>query len=74
MVIDGDTTLGMVMAFSGYVALMASPLSQIANLVSTALNAAAGGERVYDIVDEEPTSKTRRTPSTLSSRAGTSSS
>ena len=55
MVIGGQTTLGTVTAFAGYVALMASPLSQISNLVSTALNAAAGGERVYHIVDEEPT-------------------
>ena len=55
MVIGGQTTLGTVTAFAGYVALMASPLSQIANLVSSALNAAAGGERVYEIVDEEPT-------------------
>jgi len=55
MVIGGQTTLGTVTAFAGYVALMASPLSQISNLVSTALNAAAGGERVYEIVDEKPT-------------------
>ncbi len=55
MVIGGQTTLGTVTAFAGYVALMASPLSQISNLISTALNAAAGGERVYHIVDEEPT-------------------
>lgn len=55
MVIEGQTTLGTVTAFAGYVALMASPLSQISNLVSTALNAAAGGQRVYDIIDEKPT-------------------
>ena len=55
MVIGGQTTLGTVTAFAGYVALMASPLSQISNLVSSALNAAAGGERVYEIVDEKPT-------------------
>jgi len=55
MVIGGQTTLGTVTAFAGYVALMASPLSQISNLASTALNAAAGGERVYEIVDQKPT-------------------
>ena len=55
LVIGGETSLGTVTAFAGYVALMASPLSQISNLVSTALNAVAGGERVYDIVDEKPT-------------------
>jgi ATP-binding cassette subfamily B protein len=55
LVIGGEVTLGTVTAFAGYVALMASPLSQISNLVSSALNAAAGGERVYAIVDEKPT-------------------
>ena len=34
---------------------MASPLSDISNLLSNALNAAAGGERVYAIVDEKAT-------------------
>jgi ABC-type multidrug transport system fused ATPase/permease subunit len=54
MVIDGTTTLGLVIAFSGYAALLARPLSDIANLTSTALNAVAGGERVFGIIDEEP--------------------
>ena len=54
MVIAGTTTLGVVMAFSGYVALLASPLSQISNLVSNALNAAAGGERIFEVIDQVP--------------------
>ena len=55
MVIEGSTTLGVVMAFSGYATLMASPLGQMSNLVSNALNAIAGGERVFEIIDEQPT-------------------
>jgi ATP-binding cassette subfamily B protein len=55
MVIDGQTTLGVVMSFSGYAGLLASPLGQIANLISNALNASAGGERVFEIIDEKPT-------------------
>ena len=54
MVIAGVSTLGVVMAFSGYVALLTSPLSQIANLVSNALNAAAGGERIFEVIDQVP--------------------
>jgi len=54
MVIGGVTTLGVVMAFSGYAALLTSPLSQIANLVSNALNAAAGGERIFEVIDQVP--------------------
>ncbi len=57
MVIAGQTTLGVVMAFSGYAAILASPLAQIATLITNALNAAAGGERVFKIIDEKPTVK-----------------
>ncbi|MEA3334829.1 MAG: ABC transporter ATP-binding protein [Chloroflexota bacterium] len=55
MVIVGETSLGVVMAFAGYVALMASPLSQISNLLSNALNAVAGGQRIFEVLDTEPT-------------------
>ena len=54
MVINGKTDVGTVMAFSSYSALLSSPLAQIANLVTTTLNASAGGERVLRIVDEKP--------------------
>jgi ATP-binding cassette subfamily B protein len=54
MVIAGATTLGVVMAFSGYVSLLSSPLSQIANLVSNALGAAAGGKRIFEVIDQQP--------------------
>jgi len=54
MVINGKTDVGTVMAFSSYSALLSSPLAQIANLVTTTLNASAGGERVLRIVDEQP--------------------
>lgn len=55
MVINGRADLGTVMAFSGYSALLSSPLAQIATLITNALNAAAGGERVFKIIDETPT-------------------
>jgi ATP-binding cassette subfamily B protein len=55
MVINGYTTLGVVMAFTGYATLLGSPLSQIANLLSNALNAMAGGERIFEIIDEKAT-------------------
>jgi len=54
MVINGKADVGTVMAFSSYSALLSSPLAQIANLVTTTLNASAGGERVFRIVDEQP--------------------
>jgi ATP-binding cassette subfamily B protein len=57
MVINGRLDLGTVIAFSGYVGLLAKPVSSISNLISTALNGVAGGRRVFSIIDEEPTVK-----------------
>ncbi len=57
MVVGGELTLGTVIAFAGYAALLTKPLSEIANLTSTTLNAAAGGRRVFSIIDEIPTVK-----------------
>ena len=55
LVLEGQTTLGVVIAFTGYAALLASPLSEIANLTATSLNAVAGGRRVFTILDEVAT-------------------
>ena len=55
MVLNGNAELGTIIAFTGYAALLSGPLSEIANLTSTTLNAAAGGRRVFEIMDEEPT-------------------
>ncbi len=54
MVLSGMISLGMVIAFVGYASLLSGPLSEIANLTSTTLNAVAGGRRVFTIIDEEP--------------------
>ena len=54
MVIGGRVELGTVIAFSGYVGLLAKPVSTISNLISTALNGVAGGRRVFTIIDSEP--------------------
>ncbi|MGI9624305.1 MAG: ABC transporter ATP-binding protein [Acidimicrobiales bacterium] len=54
LVINDKTDVGTVLAFAGYSALLASPLAQMANLITTTLNASAGGDRVLRIIDEEP--------------------
>jgi ABC-type multidrug transport system fused ATPase/permease subunit len=54
LVIEGDTELGTVIAFAGYAALLSKPLSNISNLISTALNGLSGGRRVFLIIDEIP--------------------
>ena len=55
LVLADEATLGVVIAFTSYAALLASPLSEIANLTATSLNAVAGGRRVFLILDEVPT-------------------
>lgn len=55
MVLDGAMEFGVVIAFTSFAALLASPLSDIANLTATSLNAVAGWRRVFAIIDEEPT-------------------
>jgi ABC-type multidrug transport system fused ATPase/permease subunit len=57
LVVGGEILLGTVIAFAGYAALLTRPLSEIANLTSTTLNAVAGGRRVFSIIAEEPTVK-----------------
>ncbi len=54
MAINGKIELGTVIAFSGYVGLLAKPVSTISNLISAALNGIAGGRRVFTIIDSEP--------------------
>ncbi len=54
-VIQGEMLLGTVIAFAGYASLLSRPISEIANLTATSLNAVAGGRRVFSILDEKPT-------------------
>jgi ATP-binding cassette subfamily B protein len=53
-VLAGELALGTVIAFAGYASLLARPVSEIANLTATTLNAVAGGRRVFRILDEQP--------------------
>ena len=54
LVMDGAANLGTVLAFAGYAALLAAPLAEMANLITTSLNASSGGDRVFRIVDTRP--------------------
>ncbi len=55
LVIDGQTDLGTVTAFVAYSAMLGTPLSDLSNILSTALAAVAGGRRVFEVIDEQPT-------------------
>jgi ABC-type multidrug transport system fused ATPase/permease subunit len=54
LVIDGTANIGTVLAFVGYSTLLSAPLAEVANLITTTLNASSGGERVFRIIDETP--------------------
>lgn len=51
---EGGMGVGEVIAFVGYAGLLAAPLSEIANLVTTTMSGVAGGRRIFELIDEEP--------------------
>ena len=55
LVVAGELELGVVVAFMSYVALLASPITELAQQTAQALSAAASGRRVFQIIDSEPT-------------------
>jgi ATP-binding cassette subfamily B protein len=52
MTIKGLATIGMIASFVNYAKQFASPLNQIATLYNTVQSALAGGERVFQVMDE----------------------
>lgn len=53
LTINGSISFGVVVAFIMYVRLFTQPLSQIAQAVQSLQSAAAAGERVFSMLDEE---------------------
>lgn len=70
MVLNGEMTLGTVTAFTGFAALLGNPLSDIANLAATMQNAIAGGRRVFQIMDEQPTVKDSASATSFAFKGG----
>lgn len=54
MVLAGDITIGEVVAFNGYLLLLAQPAQQLTWLVNLAGEAVAGVQRTYEVLDHEP--------------------
>ncbi len=54
MVLNGDMTIGEVVAFNSYLLLLALPARQLTWLVNLAGEAVAGVQRTYEILDLEP--------------------
>ena len=54
MVMDGTLTIGAIVAFNAYVLMMAEPAQQLTGLVNAGGEAAAGAQRVFEVLDTEP--------------------
>lgn len=54
LVIEGNTTVGVIAAFINYSREFGRPLQQIANLYNTIQSALAGAERIFEVIDEDP--------------------
>ncbi len=54
MVISGTMTVGTVVAFNAYLLMLAAPAQQLAWLVNASGEAAAGSQRVWEILDHVP--------------------
>lgn len=53
MVIEGYTTIGVVVAFMLYIRLFTSPLAQMSQAIVSMQSVAAASERVFDLVDQD---------------------
>ncbi|USK99229.1 ABC transporter ATP-binding protein [Bacillus tropicus] len=60
MVLNGMTTVGVIAAFINYSRQFSRPLSQFATLMNMIQSAVAGGERVFEIMDEVPEIKNKK--------------
>lgn len=54
MVIDGTLTIGGIVAFNAYILMMAEPAQQLTGLVNAGGEAAAGAQRVFEVLDTKP--------------------
>ena len=54
MVMDGSLTIGAIVAFNAYVLMLAEPAQQLTGLVNAGGEAAAGAQRVFEVLDTEP--------------------
>jgi len=54
MAVEGDITLGTLVAFNSYLVLLAWPLQSLGMLFGFAQRAAASAERVFEVLDQPP--------------------
>jgi ATP-binding cassette subfamily B multidrug efflux pump len=54
MVMDGTLTIGAIVAFNAYILMMAEPAQALTGLVNAGGEAAAGAQRVLEVLDVQP--------------------
>ncbi len=54
MVMNGTMTVGAIVAFNAYILMMAEPAQSLTGLVNAGGEAAAGAQRVFEVLDTEP--------------------
>ncbi|MBP6177419.1 MAG: ABC transporter ATP-binding protein [Anaerolineales bacterium] len=54
MVMDGTLTIGTIVAFNAYILMMAEPAQALTGLVNAGGEAAAGAQRVLEVLDVQP--------------------
>lgn len=70
MVMDGMLTIGAVVAFNAYILMMAEPAQALTGLVNAGGEAAAGAQRVFEVLDTEPAIKSGEEAVVLSTLKG----
>jgi ATP-binding cassette, subfamily B, multidrug efflux pump len=54
MVMAGTLTIGSIVAFNAYILMLAEPAQQLTGLVNAGGEAAAGAQRVFEVLDTQP--------------------
>lgn len=54
MVMNGTLTIGSIVAFNAYILMLAEPAQQLTGLVNAGGEAAAGAQRVFEVLDTQP--------------------
>ncbi|MCC6499019.1 MAG: ABC transporter ATP-binding protein [Anaerolineales bacterium] len=70
MVMDGTLTIGAIVAFNAYILMMAEPAQQLTGLVNAGGEAAAGAQRVLEVLDIEPAIRSAPNAAKLESLRG----
>jgi len=70
MVIEGTLTVGAVVAFNAYLLMMAEPAQALTGLVNAGGEAAAGAQRVFEVLDTESEIKSKKEAKVLSTLKG----